>query len=234
MRLRALKAAFPRTIPVMAGYLVLGTGFGILLQREGYHFGWAIFMSLFIYAGSMQYVTVSLLAGGASLVSAALMTLMVNARHLFYGISMIEKYENTGKLKNFLIFQLTDETYSLVCTGEAPEDVNSSWYYFFISSLNQFYWVLGSAFGGALGSLVSFDSTGIEFAMTSLFLVIFIEQWLSTKNHGAAFIGLGVSSLCLIVFKAGGFIIPSMIGITLILTIFRKKLDGEVDENVAI
>ena len=226
MKKSALKAAFPLTIPVMAGYLVLGFGFGIYLQSNGYHFGWALLMSLTIYAGSMQYVAVSLLTGGASLITAALMTLMINARHLFYGISMLDKYKNTGRKKGFLIFQLTDETYALVCSAKTPEGVDKSWFYFFISMLNQLYWVAGSVLGAALGAAIPFNTSGIDFAMTALFVVIFIEQWLTSRQHLPALIGLAASLACLLIFGPGNFIIPSMIAIMAVLALFRKPLES--------
>lgn len=183
MNKKTIKYSFLATLPVMAGYLVLGMGFGILLHDKGYSFWWAILMSLCIYAGSMQYVGVELLSGGASLISAALMTLMVNARHIFYGVSMVDKYRDTGKAKPYLIFSLTDETYSLVCDPKFPEGVDSKKYYILVSVMDQCYWVIGSFVGGFLGSALQFNTTGIDFAMTALFVVIFVEQWESTKQH---------------------------------------------------
>ena len=218
------KYAFKQSLPVMAGYLVLGMGFGILLKAKGYGVIWAFFMSLFIYAGSMQYVTINLLAGGATVLSAALMTLMVNARHLFYGISMIERYRNTGRYKPYLIFGLTDETYSLVCSGNVPEGVDEKKYFFMLTFLNQCYWIIGSVAGSLLGSLITFNTAGIEFSMTSLFLVVFVDQWKSVKNHTSAVVGVGISVVCLLIFGAERFLIPTMIAITVILTILRKKL----------
>lgn len=172
------KYAFKQSLPVMAGYLVLGMGFGILLMTKGYGVVWAFLMSLFIYAGSMQYVTVNLLAGGASILSAALMTVMVNARHLFYGISMIERYKNTEPYKPYLIFGLTDETYSLVCSGNMPEGVDEKKYFFILTLLNQCYWIIGSVAGSLIGRFAAFNTAGIEFSMTALFLVVFVEQWI--------------------------------------------------------
>ena len=157
----------------MAGYIVLGLGFGVLLQSKGYGAGWALVMSGLIYAGSMQYVAIDLLAGGASLISAAIMTLMVNARHLFYGISMLERYKDTGAAKPYLIFALTDETYSVVCSGGVPEGVDRKKYYFWVSLLNQLYWIAGGVAGALLGSVLPFDTTGIDFSMTALFLVVY-------------------------------------------------------------
>lgn len=210
----------------MAGYLVLGFGFGILLNNRGYSFLWAILMSVTIYAGSMQYVAVDLLSGGASLLSAALVTLLVNARHIFYGISMIENYKNTGAAKPYLIFSLTDETYSLVCSPTLPEGVDRRKYYLTVSFLNQCYWVFGSFLGGLLGSAVSFNTTGIDFAMTALFVVVFVEQWEKTRQHIPAILGLAVSTVCLLIFGAGNFLIPTMIcipaGLFLLKPIIEK------------
>lgn len=172
--------AFQKSLPVMAGYLVLGMGFGMMLEAAGYGIGWALAMSIFIYAGSMQYVVIDLLTGGASLITTALMTVAVNIRHLFYGISMVERYQNTRPCKPYLIFALTDETYSLVCSGEVPEGISWKWYCFFLSLLNQCYWVAGSAAGSAFGSFGGFSTEGIDFSMTALFLVVFLEQW---KKH---------------------------------------------------
>lgn len=223
-----VKYAFVRSLPIMAGYLALGMGFGILLETNGYGVWWAFFMSLFIYAGSMQYVAIDLLAGGASLLSAALMTVMVNARHLFYGVSMIERYRNTGKAKPYLIFGLTDETYSLVCSGEVPQGVQKNGYFFLVSLFNQCYWITGSLIGALIGSLITFDTSGIDFVMTALFVVVFVEQWRSCKDHRSALIGVGASVLCLVIFGADIFIIPSMIVITVLLTVLRKRLEGNV------
>jgi len=225
---RAIKAAFPGTLPVMAGYVVLTIGFGILLEDKGYSFLWAGLMSLTIYAGSMQYVAVDLLSSGATLISTALMTLMINARHLFYGLTMLEKYRPIkGAKKGYLIHALTDETYSLVCTTEVPEDVDPAAFYFWTSFLNHCYWLTGSLIGGLLGQVIPFDTTGVDFSMTALFVVIFTDQWLSRKNHIPALIGLGVSVLCLVLFGPGNFIIPSMIGIAFLLMALRTKLEKE-------
>lgn len=212
---KTFRQAFLATIPVMAGYIVLGIGFGVLLADKGYSFWWALLMSLTIYAGSMQYVGVSLLASGASLLSTALMTLMVNARHIFYGISMLTKYKDIGKAKPYLIFSLTDETYSLLCEPNLSEDINTKWYYIFVSVMDQCYWVLGSFIGAFLGNKLSFNSAGIDFSMTALFVIIFVEQWEGTKQHLPALLGLAVSIICLLIFGPANFLIPSMLGITI-------------------
>lgn len=231
----SIRYAFKRSLPVMAGYLVLGMGFGILLEAKGYSVVWAFVMSVFIYAGSMQYVAVDLLAGGASLISAALMTLMVNARHLFYGISMIDRYKDMGAKKPYLVFALTDETYSLVCSGDVPEGVDQKKYFFWVSLMNQSYWVIGSTAGALIGSLLVFNTAGIDFSMTALFIVVFVEQWKSAENHLSAVIGVTVSVICLLIFGPDSFLIPSMIAIAAVLTAARKILDkkeaGEGNEN---
>jgi len=207
----------------MAGYIVLGMGFGMLLGAKGYGVLWAIAMSVFIYAGSMQYGAIDLITGGASLISAALMTLMVNARHLFYGISMVERYKDTKPYKPYLIFALTDETYSLVCSGDVPDGVEEKKYFFLVSLFNQFYWVLGSVMGSVLGSVLNINTDGIDFSMTALFLVVFTEQWRSTRDHRSAIAGVAASVICLLVFGPSAFLIPSMISITVILTAMRGK-----------
>ncbi|MBQ2961047.1 MAG: AzlC family ABC transporter permease [Oscillospiraceae bacterium] len=220
---KTLKTAFVSTIPVMTGYLVLGFGFGIVMNSSGFDWWAALAMSLFIYAGSMQYVAIGLMTGGASLITVALTTLMVNARHLFYGISMLDRYKNTGKNKPYLIFALTDETYSLVCTDNptiAPEQRNN--YYFLVSILDQLYWVGGTLLGVAVGSLINFNSEGIDFALTALFVTVFVDQWLSSKKHGPALIGLGVSVLCLVIFGSDSFLIPTMLGIAVLLCIMKE------------
>ena len=180
-----IKTAFIKSLPVMAGYLVLGIGFGILLKEAGYGLFWSFLMSFTIYAGSMQYVTVSLLTSGASLISTALTTLMVNARHLFYGVSMIEKYKDSGKKKPYLIFALTDETYSLLCADDYPEGEDRHWYSFFISLFNQFYWVAGSVLGSLIGALITFNTAGIDFAMTALFVTCTAKQLIPHQNTTA-------------------------------------------------
>ena len=226
-----IKKVIIKTMPVMAGYIVLGIGFGVLLKVNGYGLFWALIMSIFIYAGSAQYVGVGLISGGASILTTALTILMVNARHLFYGISMINKYKGAGKKKPYLIFALTDETYSIVCDGEYPEGVDKYKYWFLISLFNQFYWVLGSVLGSVIGSIIKFDSKGIDFSMTALFVTVFVEQWLSTKEHRPALIGIGISVLCLLVFGADRFLIPTMILIVIALFLLRGVIERrEKDE----
>lgn len=217
MKKKTLKSAFLDTIPVMTGYLFLGFGFGIILQQNGYGVFWALAMSLFIFAGSMQYVAVGLLASGADLLTAGLAALVVNARHLFYGISMIDAYKGTGKKKPYLIFGLTDETYSLVSREQLPEGIDRKLYYFLVTILDQSYWVTGSVLGSLAGALLPLNFEGIDFALTALFVTIFVEQWLSTKNHLPAIAGMGAAALCLLIFGADLFLIPSMILIAAIL-----------------
>ena len=217
-----IKKAMRDTVPVLSGYIVLGMGFGILMQTKGYGVLWTLAMSVFIYAGSMQYLAVDLLCGGASLISAAITTLMVNARHLFYGISMVDRYKGTGKKKPYLIFALTDETYSLVCSGnEDMSDGERHRYYFLVSLFDQIYWVVGSVIGSLLGQIIPFSTEGIDFALTALFVTVFVEQWKSTKDHIPALVGVVSSVACLLVFGADNFLIPSMIIITLALTALK-------------
>jgi len=222
MEMEVIKKAFIKSIPVMAGYIVLGTGFGILLRNSGYGVLWAFAMSLFIYAGSMQYVGVGLITAGASILTTILTTVMVNARHLFYSISMIDKYRNAGKYKPFLICELTDETYSLLCDDPGPQGLDVNQYRFFVSLFNHGYWILGSVLGSLLGSVLPFSTAGIEFSMTALFITSFTEQWLTTGDHFPALTGLLTTFGCLIVFGSQYFLIPSMLVITLLLTLRRN------------
>ena len=229
-KIKALKAAFPHTIPVMTGFLFLGIAYGILMNSKGYNFGWSILMSIFVFAGSMQYVAINLLSVAFNPLNALLMTIMVNARHLFYGLSMLEKFKGTGNKKPYLIFGLIDETFSILCSTEPPEGVDRGWFMFFITLLNHIYWVTASALGGILGSMFSFNTKGIDFVMTALFVVIFINQWKSQKQHLPAVIGIAASVLCLLLFGSGGFIIPSMILIIGALIIFRKPFEKGAEQ----
>ena len=222
------RKAFISTLPVMTGYLVLGFGFGILVKANGFATFVAPLMSLVIYAGSMQYVAVGLLTGGASLITVALTTLMVNARHLFYGVSMLDKYKGIGKSKPYLIFALTDETYSLLCTENpdiAPKERKK--YYILVTLFDHIYWVLGTALGSIFGALVTFNSQGIDFVLTALFITIFVEQWLSAKKHASAILGVAISVICLIVFGSQSFLIPSMLIILLSLCLFKEVGNNE-------
>ena len=218
-----IKQAFVATVPVLTGYIVLGFGFGIILKTNGYGIFLAFIMSLLIYAGSMQYVAIGLLTGGASLITIAITTLMVNARHLFYGISMLDKYNNVGKVKPYLLFALTDETYSLVCSENAhiPQEYKST-YYFFVSLFNHSYWVFGSVLGAVVGEFAKLNFEGVEFALTALFLVVFVEQWLSTENHFPAIIGVVASVVCLCLFGSESFLIPAMLVIALVLSMTER------------
>lgn len=224
-----VKKAFKDTIPVLTGYLVLGFGFGIILKSNGYGITHAFMMSLSIYAGSMQYVAINLITGCVSLITIALTTLMVNARHLFYGISMIDKYKDTGKRRPYLIFALTDETYSLVCAGDmrgVPEEQKKD-YYLLVSLFNHMYWMAGSVIGAAVGSVVSFNSEGIDFALTALFLTVFLEQWLTAKRHTPAIIGVAASVVCLTIFGSEHFLIPTMLVIALLLCVYKEERQSE-------
>lgn len=215
--------SFKKTLPVMAGYIVLGIGFGILMSNSGYPWYYALLMSTIIYAGSMQYVQVDLMNAGANTITLILMTLVVNARHIFYGLSMLAKYKNVGKIKPYLIFSLTDETFSLVCSEEA----NSNEYYLLVSLFNQLYWIIGTLIGSLISSALPFNTTGIEFSMTALFFITMIEQWEKSDNHLPAITGIVVSVICLIIFKPSNFLIPSMLFITLCLIIEKKWIKEE-------
>ncbi len=222
MNKAALRAAFRDTVPVMTGYVFLGFGFGILLQQSGYGVLWAGAMSLFIYAGSMQYMAVSLLTGGASLLTAALTTVVVNARHLFYGISLVDTYKTAGKRRFYMIFGLTDETYSLVTQAKVPEGIRREDYCFWVTLLNHSYWIAGCILGAVVGTVVPIDFSGVSFVLTALFVTIFVEQWLSNKDHFPAMVGIVCTTLSLLGFGSDIFLIPAMAAIALILILRRR------------
>jgi 4-azaleucine resistance transporter AzlC len=227
IRRKSLKAAFPHTIPVLTGYMFLGIAFGLLLNSKGYGPGWAVLMSILAFAGSAQYLAISFLSSAFNPLYAFLMTLIVNARHLFYGISMLNKYKNTGKKKPYLIFGLTDETFSIVCSAKAPKGVDQTYFMFFVTLLDHIYWVSGSLIGSLLGSVISLNTKGLDFVLTALFTVIFVDQWKAQKNHLPALIGVFCSLACLLIFGPDSFIIPSMAAILIALTLTRRINDIE-------
>lgn len=221
----SLKAAFPHTLPILAGFLFLGMTYGIYMKVSGFSFVYPMLMSMTIFAGSMEFVTVNLLLGTFNPLQAFAMTLMINARHLFYGLSLLDKYKDTSFFKPYLIFGMCDESFSINCSVEVPEEADKGWFYFFVTLLNQLYWVSGATLGGLFGSFISFDTTGIDFVMTAMFVVIFLEQWLKEKTHVCSVLGLGISALSLLVFGAEDFIIPAMAGLLAALTLIRKPLE---------
>ena len=224
-KVKALKAAFPHTIPIFTGFIFIGIAYGVLMESKGYGFLWSLFFSMVVFAGSSQYVAITFLTSAFNPVYALLMSLMINARHLFYGISLIDKFKDAGKLKPFLIYGMCDETFSVVCSAEPPEDVDKNWFMFFITLLNYSYWALGSMLGGIIGSMVTFNTKGLDFVLTALFVVIFIGQWKSQKDHRPALTGVICSLICLIAFGPNNFIIPSMIAMLSVLTILKKQKD---------
>ncbi len=224
--LKSASCAFPYTLPVMAGYLFMGTAFGVLLSNIGYNPLWALFMSISIYAGSMQFVAIGLIGNATGLVTVALMTFLVNARHLFYGLSMLEIFKPLKRTKPYMIFSLTDETFSLLSSINPPEDVDKKWFYFFISIFNHSYWIAGSVIGAILGTALTLNFKGLDFVMTALFVVMFLEQWLSGNKHTSALVGVFVTLFSLILFGSEKFMIPSMIGIFVILSIMTNPSIG--------
>ena len=229
MRKRHLKAVFLDTVPVLTGYLFLGMGFGILLSENGYGVLWALAMSIFVFAGSGQYLAVSLLANSSGLLSAAIATLLVNARHLFYGISLLEKYKGTGKKKPYLIFALTDETYSLVTQNEPPEGMSRHSYCFTVSVLDHIYWITGCTLGALVGQFIPINYEGIEFVLTALFVTMFVDRWLTNKDNFSAIVGACATRVSLLLFGSEFFLIPAMVLIALLLTLSPKT--GRRDSN---
>lgn len=228
---RAFKKAFPYTIPVLTGYVFIGIAFGVMFAEKGYSFLWAMLMSLLVYAGSGQYLAVNFFVPGVSFLQIIFMTLMVNIRHVFYGLSLLEKFNNMGKKRWYMIFGLTDETYSLLCTTRIPDDVEEEKFLLAISMMNQSYWIIGSAIGGLAGALLPFNAEGIDFAMTALFVVIFVEQWMDARNRIPEMVGVAAAFVCLQVFGMDKFVLPSMLLIIMILFISRTRLERRVEET---
>lgn len=227
MRTAALKAAFPHTLPILAGFLFLGMTYGIYARSAGLPFWYPILTSTLIFAGSAEFMAVSLLLSGFDPLQALIVTLMINARHIFYGIAMLDRYRGLGWKRIYLIFGMCDETFSINCTAEIPPDIDRGWFMFFVTLLDQLYWIGGAALGGIFGSLLHLHAEGLEFVMTAMFAVIFMEQWMKEKRHESAWIGLGVSLACLLIFGSEHFLIPSMLGILGAVTLLRGRLEEE-------
>lgn len=226
-KIEALKCAFPHTIPILAGFMFLGMTYGILMKVSGFPIWLSILMSAVVFAGSMQFVSVNILLSGFNPIAAFLMTLMINARHIFYGISMLDKYKDTGAKKPYLIFGMCDESFSINCTADIPDGVDKKWFMFFVTLLDQLYWVAGTTVGAIFGSFISFDTTGLDFVMTAMFVVIFLEQILKEKSHLLSAIGLVISVLSLVIFGAESFIIPAMLAILAALSLVRKQVESK-------
>jgi len=222
---KALKAAFPNTIPILTGFLFVGLAYGIYMRTSGFSTIFSVLVSLTAFAGSMQFVAVSLLIGVFDPIGALILTLMVNARHLFYGVAMLEKYNVPGLKRIFLIFGMCDETFSVNSLVDAPEGVDSGWFMFFISLLNYLYWAIGTAIGGLFGSLITFNTKGIDFVFTALIFVLFLEQWLKEKKHYSSLLGLVLSVVSLLIFGGESFLIPAMIMIFVALTALQKPIE---------
>lgn len=225
----ALRAAFPDSLPVMAGYLFLGMAYGVYMNVSGFAWYYPFFMSVFIFGGSLQFFCVTLLMSRFAPLTAFVMALIIQARHLFYSLAMLDKYRDAGRLKPYLIFALTDETFAVVNSKEIPEGIDRRWYYFFLSLLDQSYWVAGSVLGGVFGSFLPFDTAGIEFVMTAMFVVIFLENWIKEKSHISSLVGIFVSLACLILSGSESFIIPSLSVILVFLLLLRKNIEKAGD-----
>lgn len=224
---KAFKSAFPHTIPIFAGFLFLGMTYGIYMNVSEFSFWYPMLMSLTIFAGSVEFVTVNMLLGAFNPLQAFAMTLMINARHLFYGISMLDKYRGLGWRSIYLIFGMCDESFSINYTAKIPDEIDRGWFMFFVTLLNHFYWFMGATLGGIFGSFLHFNTEGLDFVMTAMFVVIFMEQWMKEKRHISAMLGLGLSLFCLVIFGAENFIIPAMLMILAVLILLRGKIEEQ-------
>ena len=228
---RSFKAAFPCTIPILAGFLFLGMAYGIYMNVSGFSFVYPMIMAAVIFGGSLEFLAAQMLLSPFAPLQVLMVSLMIQARHLFYGISMLDKFKDMGWKKFYLIYGMRDETFSINCTAEIPGDCDRGWFYFFVTLLNQLYWVGGATLGGLLGNLITFDTKGLDFVMTAMFIVIFLEQWLKEKRHFSEWAGLASSAACLLIFGKDNFMIPAMICILLLLTAFRKPVGRKAGEE---
>ena len=227
---KAFRAAAPQTLPVFAGYLVLGLGYGIYVQSLGLPVWLPPLMGTVVYGGSLEFVLASLLLGSFAPVLAFLMALMIQARHLFYGLTMLQRYRGYGLRSAYMIFAMSDETFSITCSAEPPEGVDKGWFMFFITLLDQIYWVASAAMGAALGAVLPFSTEGVDFVMTAMFVVIFLNQWEKEKQHASAIIGIAAPLACLRIFGSGSFLIPSMVCILVALLLLRRPIEAKESE----
>lgn len=236
---RACEAALPLTLPIAAGFFFLGGSYGLLMHAKGFGILWPISMAFFIFAGSMEFVTVNLLMSAFNPFAAFLLAIMVNARHLFYGLSMLEPFRGLGWKRPYLIFAMCDETFAINSSATIPPDVDRGWFMMFVSILNRWYWIGGTAIGWLIGGLLPFSTRGIEFVLTALFLVIFLDQWMGSRQHVPAMVGVLASALCLAVFGSERFMIPSLALMIVLFVALRPYLDdargniGDDDHAVA-
>ena len=229
-RLAALRAAFPYTIPIMAGYVFLGMTYGVYMVQSGFDFWYPMLTSVVVFGGSLEFMIVTLLLSPFNPIQAFMVALMIQARHLFYGVTMLERYRNVGRKKPYMIFGLSDETFSIVCSVDAPGEVSRSWFMFFVTLLDQCYWICGCTLGALFGMLIRFNTQGLDFSMTALFVVIFVEQWKKDRQHISAMLGLGLSVLSLLIFGPDNFLIPAMIAILAGLALLQRPIQQKGGE----
>ena len=231
MKTKAFKTAFPYTIPIFAGFWFLALAYGILMNKNGFSCIYPFFMSLLIFGGSLEFIAVTLLMSPFAPVAAFTMTLLIQARHLFYGIAMLDKYKDMGWKKFYLIFGMCDETFSINYTADIPEDVDRGWFMFFVTLLNQIYWVSGATIGGLVGPYLHFNTKGLDFVMTAMFVTIFMNQWMKEKKKYTGLIGILATGLCLIILGENNFMLPAMIAIIILLTLFKKTINAAYIES---
>lgn len=223
---REFASALRISYPTMTSFMILGFGYGILMHKHGFGPFWSLASGIVIYSGTIQFVSIGMLKN-ARFVMAALTALLISVRYVFFSISMIHRYRDEGKLKCYLYYALCDESYAVLSRGSDPEGVDLSGYRFLVTFFIQLSWVLGSFLGGWLLSLVKFDATGIEFAMTALFTTVFIHQWLDNKQHIPAILGVAATLLCRLLFRHDLFLIPAMAIIVGGLLLLRGRVENK-------
>ena len=222
---RSFRAAFPCTIPILAGFLFLGMAYGIYMNVSGFSFVYPMIMAAVIFGGSLEFLAAQMLLSPFAPLQVLMVSLMIQARHLFYGLAMLERYKGYGLRSFYMIFAMSDETFSITCSAEPPQGINRGWFMFFITLLDQFYWVASAGLGAVVGSVLPFSTKGVDFVMTAMFVVIFLNQWEKEKQHYSGIIGLAVPLVCLVLFGSGSFLLPSMACILVLLLVLRKPIE---------
>lgn len=219
-----IKAAFPFTIPIFLGWIFVALTYGVLMSNLGYNAWWTMLFSAVCYCGGMQIAAIPMMSAGFDPAQMLLMSYLVNFRHTFYGIPLLEKYKNAGALKPFLVYTLADEQFSISVSAKKPENVEDKYFYFGIHLLSFAYWIGLTGLGGVIGGLITFDTTGLDFALTAMFVVLFMQQWKQKENRPACVIGVAITLLCRVIFGTSMFLVPALLGMLLIFWIGRDRL----------
>lgn len=217
-----LKTAFVKSIPIFCSYVFVSMAYGMMMASAGFPWYDSLLVSLTVYTGAFQFVLITFLSSGASLITIALTALLMNSRQSFYSITFLKEFKQMGRRKLYMIHTMTDETYAVNCTLDLPKKEKEDTM-FLVALFSRCYWIVGSVLGGILGQIVPFDLTGLDFCMTALFLIIFIDQWEKAEKHTLALTGLGIGVICLLIFGENRFMLPALLIVSALLLLFQRK-----------